>query len=139
MRGAPVAGIGRRAVLTYDDFEPGSSLGQATFTLDEVALDRWRRLFPADDRQGVMPHGMLAVLSMRAFFKVVPDRPPGNIHAAQRFDLARLPRSGETLTTRVFCVAKEIRRERKRVTFGTETLGPHGPAFTSRMTILWAK
>ena len=110
-------------MLTYDDFEAGRSLGQAEFPLDGAVLDRWRRLFPNDELDGLMPHGMVAVVSMRAFFEVVPERPPGNIHAAQLFDMLRLPRSGETLTTRVSCLAKEIRRERKRVTFATDTAG----------------
>ena len=128
-----------RAVLTYDDFEPGRSLGKAQFSLNQTVLERWCRLYPSDDLDGVMPHGMVAAISMRAFFEAVPERPPGNIHAGQMFELLRLPRSGETLTTRVCCLGKEIRRERKRVTFATDTTGLHGPAFSGKMTILWAK
>jgi acyl dehydratase len=127
-------------MITYADFEPGRVMGSSDFTLGAAALDAWCRLFPADDLGGAMPHGMAAVIAMRAYVEVVQPRPPGNVHAAQRFEVVRLPRLGETLTTAVACVAKEIRRDRRRVTFGTETAGSDGRlAISGRMTVLWAR
>ncbi|WP_147426032.1 hotdog family protein [Teichococcus wenyumeiae] len=124
--------------MLYDDFVPGQSLGSATCAVDAEAVAQWCRLFPDDDLSDLMPHGMIAVVSMRAYGEVIPRRPPGNIHAAQHFDLLRLPRIGEKLVTTVSCVSKEIRRDRRRVTLATETRGSTGPAFQGRMTVLWA-
>lgn len=126
-------------MITYADFQPGELLGRSRFTLEAPVIEAWRRLFPADDHDGVMPHGMAAVISMRAYVDVVPDRPPGNVHAAQRFELLRLPRVGEVLVTIVSCLEKEIRRERRRVTLTTETTGDEGPTLRGRMTVLWAR
>lgn len=122
----------------YEDFVPDEVLGSATYRLDPIAVAQWRRVFPADDLGELMPHGMVAVVSMRAYGEVVSRRPPGNIHAGQHFALFRLPRIGEELVTTVACAAKEIRRERRRVTLAMETRDKEGPLFTGRMTVLWA-
>ncbi|MFH5926340.1 hypothetical protein [Roseomonas xinghualingensis] len=117
---------------------PGRLLGSAPYRLDPSVIAQWRRLFPADDLGELMPHGMVAVVSMRAYGEVVPHRPPGNIHASQHFALFRLPRIGGDLVTTVSCTAKEIRRERRRVTLAMETRGEEGFLFSGRMTVLWA-
>lgn len=124
--------------MLYDDFTPGQEMGTAAYRLDAEAVRRWRRLFPDDETGELMPHGMIAVVSMRAYGEAIPLRPPGNIHAAQHFELLRLPRIGEELVTSVGCLSKEIRRDRRRVTLATETRGSGGPAFRGRMTVLWA-
>ncbi|MBC9177270.1 hypothetical protein [Pseudoroseomonas ludipueritiae] len=129
---------GRGATMLYGDFTPGLGMGSAAYRLDAEAVARWRRLFPDDETGELMPHGMIAVVSMRAYGEVIPLRPPGNIHAAQHFELLRLPRIGEELVTSVSCLSKEIRRGRRRVTVTTETRGSGGPAFRGRMTVLWA-
>lgn len=125
-------------MITYDDFTPGAVMGRSEALLDAAKLEAWRALFAEDDLGGVMPHGMVAVLAMRAYAEVVQPRPPGNVHAAQHFDLFRLPRLGETLTTTITCIAKEIRRDRRRVTLQMDCAGEQGPAFRGLMTVLWA-
>jgi hypothetical protein len=125
-------------VITYDDFTPGAVMGRSEALLDDAKLAAWAALFPEDDLGGVMPQGMVAVLAMRAYAEVVQPRPPGNVHAAQRFDIFRLPRAGELLTTTITCLAKEIRRERRRVTLRMDCGGAQGPAFRGEMTVLWA-
>ena len=124
--------------LLYDDFAPGQAMGRAAYALDRDAVARWCCLFPDDDLGGLMPHGMIAVVSMRGYGEVIPLRPPGNIHAAQSFRLIRLPCIGEDLITTVSCASKEVRRNRRRVTLTTDTRGSKGPAFQGRMTVLWA-
>lgn len=119
-------------------FQPGEVMGKARAVLDAAQLEAWRALFPEDDAPGVMPQGMVAVIAMRAYAEVVQPRPPGNIHAAQRFELHRLPCAGETLTTTITCLAKEIRKERRRVTLQMDCAGSGGPAFRGIMTVLWA-
>ena len=125
-------------MITYDDFVPGAVMGSSTTPLDTAKLQAWCNLFPEDELGGVMPHGMVAAIAMRAYAEVVQPRPPGNIHAVQRFDVQRLPRAGETLTTTITCLGKEIRRDRRRVTLQMDCTSTQGPAFRGLMTVLWA-
>ena len=125
-------------MITFDSFTPGEVMGSSAEVLDAAKLRAWSALFPEDDLDGVMPHGMVAAIAMRAYAAVVQPRPPGNIHAVQRFDLFRLPRAGERLVTTVTCIGKEVRKDRLRVTLLMDTGGEEGPAFRGRMTVLWA-
>ncbi|MBR0671655.1 hypothetical protein [Neoroseomonas soli] len=125
-------------MITYETFSPGQVMGSSEAVLDTAKLQAWRALFPEDDFGGEMPHGMVAAIAMRAYAEVLQPRPPGNVHAAQHFDLFRLPRAGERLTTTITCLEKEIRKGRFRVTLGMDTVGSEGPAFRGRMTVLWA-
>ncbi|MCC7427388.1 MAG: MaoC family dehydratase [Alphaproteobacteria bacterium] len=125
-------------MITYDTLVPPQIMGAHELLLDADMFAHWRALFPDDDTGDAMPHGMVAAIVMRAYTAVLHPRPPGNVHAAQHFDLLRLPRLGERLTTRVTCLAKERRKGRGWVTFGTETEGEAGPAFSGRMTMIWA-
>ena len=125
-------------MITYETFAPGQVMGSSEAVLDAAKLQAWQALFPEDDLGGVMPHGMVAAIAMRAYAEVVQPRPPGNVHAVQHFDLFRLPRAGETLTTTITCLDKEVRRDRRRVTLQMDCAGAEGPAFRGRMTVLWA-
>jgi hypothetical protein len=125
-------------MITYDSFVPGQVMGARETVLDAASLRAWHALFPEDDLGGVMPHGMVAAIAMRAYAEILQPRPPGNVHAAQRFDLLRLPREGERLTTTISCLAKERRKGRPWVTLGMDTAGPGGPAFRGLMTVVWA-
>lgn len=125
-------------MITFETFTPGQVMGRSETVLDAAKLRAWRELFPEDDLDGVMPHGMVAAIAMRAYAEVLQPRPPGNVHAAQRFDLLRLPRAGERLVTTITCLGKEQRRGRFRVTLGMDAAGAEGPAFRGRMTVLWA-
>lgn len=125
--------------LTFESFQPGQSFGSSAYTLDRPVFDAWTALYPHDPATDSMPHGMTAPVFMRAYAELVQPRPPGNVHGAQRFDLARLPRLGETLTTAITCAGKELKGGRRWVTLEGVTTGEDGAlAFTSRMTILWA-
>lgn len=125
-------------MITFDSLQPPQVMGQRELVLDASMLGAWCALFPDDETGGVMPHGMVAAITMRAYAEILQPRPAGNVHASQRFDLLRLPRVGERLTTTVTCLAKERRKGRAWVTFGVETEGADGPAFRGRMTMIWA-
>lgn len=128
-----------KPVLTFDSFAPGTILGRSETVLDATAFRRWFDLFPEDEQGPVMPAGMVAVVTMRAYGEVLTPRPPGNVHGAQRFEVERLPRLGDRLVTEFRCVDKSIRGERKWITFETATTAPAGERFfTGRMAILWA-
>lgn len=125
--------------LTFESFQPGHSFGARTYTLDKPVFEAWTALYPHDAATDTMPHGMTAPVFMRAYAELVQPRPPGNVHGAQRFEVSRLPKLGETLTTSITCAAKELKGNRRWVTLEGVTTGEGGAlAFKSRMTILWA-
>lgn len=125
--------------LTFDAFQPGQEFGAHALTLDQPLFAAWSALFPHDPATDAMPQGMTAPVFMRAYAALLQPRPPGNVHGAQRFEIIRLPRLGETLTTRIACAGKERKGERRWVTLEGVTTGAGGaPAFLSRMTVLWA-
>lgn len=132
------------AVLRYDDFVPGHVLGEATETLESAMTRGWQAIFGAHGTagEGAAAEGasLALVLMMRAYCNAVAPRPPGNVHARQRFALAALPRSGEVVRTVVRCVGKEIRRERRYIELETAGTGEHGRAlFTGTMTLVWSR
>lgn len=127
------------ALLTFASFAPGAVLGRRELVLDAAMFQRWFALFPEDEQGPVMPAGMVAAVTMRAYAEILTPRPPGNVHGAQRFEIHRLPRIGDRLVTEFGCADKSIRRERNWVTFETTTSGAGGePVFTGRMAVLWA-
>jgi len=70
---------------------------------------------------------------------VTSPRPPGNVHARQRLQFDSLPRQGETVSTRVWCAGKEIKRERRYVDIGVRAAGERErPLFEGRLTLVWA-
>src|SRR3546814_13419151 len=72
--------------------------------------------------------------------QIISARPPGNVHGEQSFEIERLPAIGATVVTDLACVAKEIKRERRWLTFATRTRDEDGsPLFTGVMKIAWAK
>lgn len=124
----------------FETFEPGHVIGTRTLTLDRDLVENWLRLFP-DDRDGDrMPAGMIAAVYIRAYSDILLPRPPGNVHGAQRFQIARLPAIGDRLVTDLSCQSKELKGERRWVTFGSETRHESGTLlFSGLMTTLWAK
>ncbi len=130
--------------ITYTDFQPGDVLGEAVTTFDGSMTHAWRRIFgkPAggSDTEGAERASLAIVLMMRAYCSVVTPRPPGNVHARQRFHLHGVPLPGESIRTVVSCSGKEIKRERRYVELRTEGSGNDGrPLFTGDMTIVWAR
>ena len=76
---------------------------------------------------------------MRAYVKIVNERPPGNVHAGQKFWVSRLPKLGDRLTTRLSCTGKEIKSNRRWVTFDANTVDAAGQLlFRGQMKTIWA-
>lgn len=127
-------------MMTFDRIEAGKALGEHNFAFTDEAMEQWAALFP-DDRQSLpaMPAAMVAMVVMRAFITILADRPPGNIHAGQNFWLARLPQIGNRLSTRLACIGKEFKNNRRWITFRTDTSDADGaPLFRGQMTTIWA-
>ena len=126
-------------MLTFDTMPLDKEIGRRELLLDGALVARWRELFPDDDTGALMPPGMIAVVTIKAYSDILTPRPPGNVHGAQHFEMIRLPRVGERLLTRLRCVAKERKGERRWISFLTETTDATGDAcFRGRMTVLWA-
>lgn len=127
-------------MFRFETFQPGELIGSRDYFLDTGALEDWLALFPADRNGDLMPPGMMAAVTIRAYSDVLQPRPPGNVHAAQSFTLRRRPRQGSRLTTTVRCAEKELRKGRRWIVFATETTDAStgAPAFSGRMTVIWA-
>jgi acyl dehydratase len=82
---------------------------------------------------------MIAMVVMRAYMAIMKDRPPGNVHAGQKFWIGRLPKLNDRLTTRLRCLGKECKNNRGWITFASETTDEVGEIlFRGRMTTIWA-
>ena len=95
---------------------------------------------PADGANGATEGASLAVvMMMRTYLNVVAPRPPGNVHARQRFSLESTPRQGEAIRTVIACVERELKRERRYVELQAWGTGEGGRSiYTGRMTLIWA-
>jgi hypothetical protein len=126
-------------VYTFDRFEPGVAIGRRDYVLTQEDCDKWFALFPEDRMGNTMPPGMMASVTMQAYASILAKKPPGNVHGAQRFDLRRLPRIGDTLTTELRCTDKSIRSDRKWLTLEMNTTDSSGTLmWAARLTVLWA-
>jgi hypothetical protein len=127
-------------MFVFDTFEPGEFLGTRYLSLEPDLIERWLLLFP-DERDGErMPAGMTAAVFSRAYSDILLPRPPGNVHGAQQFRIARLPSIGETLVTSLSCESKELKGDRRWVRFASETRRDDRTLlFSGLMTTLWAK
>lgn len=129
-----------QARWTFDRFEPGQRLGTHREALGPADLEDWFAIHPGDrDFLPRMPPGLALALVMRAYMRVLGDRPPGNIHAGQDLDILRLPGAADPLTTTLTCAETSLAGGRRRVAFDTVTTGDDGGCvFRSRIAMIWA-
>lgn len=124
-------------VITFEKFEPGRVMGEATVAYDSSLGAGWQAIFGSAPTG--MGAGLAVVLMMRAYLDVVAPRPPGNVHARQQFSLQNLPAAGEAIRSSIRCAHKEMRRERRYVELEcTGTGAGERPIYTGRMTLIWA-
>lgn len=124
-------------MMRFEDFVAGSALGQHELTIDAALLRQWQVVFP-EWPGPPSPGGFALALAMRAYLTILPERPPGNIHAQQRLVLHRAIETGDRIAARLSCVGKEVRSGRRRLTLSVVGKAPEGPVFDAEMTILWA-
>ena len=129
------------AIFNYDHYEPGKNYGTRDFSVDDATIAKWRSVYPNDNDPGVMPGGMLAMIVIDAVLTLNAPRPPGGVHGGQTFDILRMPRIGETLRTEVWCLDKEVKKDRKwvRVRSETRAVGSGELLFSGIMTTLVAQ
>lgn len=125
-------------LMLFEDFVAGAALGSHVETIDGALLAQWRAAFP--DRTGEpSPGGFAMAFAMRAYLTILPERPPGNIHARQRLSLHKAARSNESVEAALRCVGCEARQDRRKVTLAVDALADGQPWFEAEMTILWAQ
>ncbi|MEI9928483.1 MAG: hypothetical protein WDN44_13280 [Sphingomonas sp.] len=91
----------------FADFEPGTVIGVARERIDTALIAQWEAIYgPVRD----VPPALLQPIMMRAYMAVMPIRPPGNVHAGQRFSLLALPRLDDEVVTEIHCIDKGERR-----------------------------
>jgi len=128
-------------VLTYDSFTPGTELGHWEESVDAGLIATWESLFGDNEQdRPARQTGLCVALMMRAFLNVVAPRPPGNIHARQIMTIESLPQPGDTVHSRIRCIDKEIRRDRRYLEL--EVTGHDAsqrPLYIGKMSLIWAK
>jgi len=123
--------------MRFEDFTVASALGKHEEAIDGALLAQWRAVFPGSSGLP-SPGGFAMAFAMRAYLTILPERPPGNIHARQRLALHRAFAPGDRVTAMLSCVAKELRNERRRITLAVRATAADQPLFDAEMTILWA-
>lgn len=128
-------------MFTFDHYVAGRLYGPHRLTIGADLESQWLQVFPQDAWQDdTVPPGMLSVITLLAYTNVITPRPPGNIHAGQRFDVVRLPRRGETLSTTIRCEDKQVRKGRRWVYLAFETLDDaREPVFEGRFVSIVAQ
>ena len=126
--------------ILWDDFQPGAELGEFTITFDNAMAQASQAIFGKASAGGAAEGASIALAAMmRAYATVIAPRPPGNVHARQRFTLEAVPTPGETIRTVVSCAAKELKRDRRYVDFHVSATGTGTrPLYSGVLTIIWA-
>ena len=107
-------------MISFDSIEPGIEVGRSEIRIDSALADSWFELFPDGSDSELLPPGLVMALAMRAYMAALRPHPPGNIHARQRLRLGSPLRRGDIMTTTVVCRSKEVRGNRKWVSFGID-------------------
>ena len=126
--------------ILWEDFRPGTELGEFTIPFDAAMASAWQAIFGKDSAGSPAEGASIALAAMmRAYATVVAPRPPGNVHARQRFTLEAVPAPGEAIRTVLSCAGKELKRERRYVDFQVRATGEGGRAlYGGILTIIWA-
>ncbi len=131
------------APILFDDFKPGTLVGERVEVYDDQQARRWQAIFgdrPGDGANGAAEGASMAVVNMmRAYLSVVTPRPPGNVHARQQLRMQGVPHCGESIRVTVYCAHKEMRRERRYVDLQVQGTGEGGRVlFDGVIGLIWA-
>jgi acyl dehydratase len=127
------------AVWTFDDFRPASVLGRLSIVLDAPRIANWAAIYGSPASPERLPSGMLVAAMMEAYLRAIQPRPPGNIHASQKLTFTGTAKAGDELRAEVACVAKELRKERRWVTFGVTLHSGANDVLSGEIRTIWAK
>lgn len=131
------------APILFDDFKPGTRIGETSLVYGAGLASQWERIFgasPSEADRAAKGASIATVMMMRAYMSVVAPRPPGNVHARQHIVLDDLPVQEESVRIEISCIAKELRRERRYVELQVDGTGDGGrPLYRGHMTLIWAR
>lgn len=127
---------------TFDDFEVGADLGTVRIIVDDRRLSLWKRIYGREslrDTMDAVPQGLLVAAMMEGYIKAIQPRPPGNVHAGQQitFSSHRVA-PGASLTLAFTCLDKQLKRERRWVTFGVRVTDGDRLAMSGEISSIWA-
>jgi len=130
-------------VWLFEDFEEGAAVGSVEVTVSQDNLNLWRSIYgmPGEDSAPEhLPQSLLTAAMMEAYLRVIPRRPPGNVHAAQKlvFSGTRVP-PGAHLVFDFSCISKELKRERRWVTLAMRCSDGRQPVMEGEISTVWAK
>lgn len=130
------------APILFDDFKPGTRMGETSLVYGAELAGQWERIFgaSADSADRAAQGASIAtVMMMRAYMSVVSPRPPGNVHARQHLMLDDVPVQDERVRVEISCVGKELRRGRRYVDLEVIGTGEGGrPLYRGLMNLIWA-
>lgn len=126
--------------ILFEHFVPGTVMGEIVQCYEPQMAQAWQAIFGTEDAGGPAQAASIAVaMMMRGYLGVVTPRPPGNVHARQRFTLEAMPREGESIRTVVTCLSKELRRERRYLELEVNGTGEGGrPIYAGILNLIWA-
>lgn len=126
--------------ILFEHFRPGVCMGEIVQAYEPAMARCSEAIFGSDGSGGPAQGAAIAVaMMMRGYLGVVTPRPPGNVHARQRFTLAAEPRLGEDIRTVVTCLSKEFKRERGYVELEVRGTGEGGrPVYSGILNLIWA-
>ena len=126
---------------TYDRFVEGFAIGSTLKELDSNIIDRWNVIYDSGRSCDHMPRGLAQVIIMSAYTEVVQPRPPGNLHLGQHVEVYGIPKVGDQMSCKVFCIGKQKKKEKGLVTFQVDVglVSTSVTLFKGRLTVLWAR
>jgi hypothetical protein len=129
------------SLWTFERFKVGDHIGTSIQTVNQETLDNWKKLYKRSGDSNELPYGIAQLVVMRAYTEVVTPRPPGNIHYAQRCELAVRPSIDAELSCSVKCDDKYMRSDRRVVEFlvTVSNMKSASHLYNATLTIYWAK
>lgn len=126
---------------TFEKFKVGGHIGTSVQIVNPETLDSWKKLYKRSGGSNELPYGIAQLIVMRAYTEVVTPRPPGNIHLAQRCELAVLPSIVTELSCSVKCADKYMRNDRRIIEFlvTVSDIKTTSHLCNATLTICWAK
>jgi hypothetical protein len=122
--GDAIAAIGTRSMIeglvTYERLVPGAKIGNLSLDIAASDIDDYRSITENAGLALPLSPGLAVALMMRAYMRLMPERPPGSVHASQKLRLGVPLAAGDRVTVELRCLEKERRTERGWVRFETE-------------------
>ncbi len=123
---------------TYDRFETGQDHGAVAVALDAERVAGWEAVY-GPVRGDAAPDGLIVAGMMEAYIRAIQPRPKGNVHASQKlaFTGARA-KLGDEVLYRVSVAGKELKKDRRWVSFAVEAEAGGRPLMCGEIISIWA-